>query len=182
MKIKGGPELHAFLQQLPVRMERNVMRGALRAGARVIQQQAKANVPAKSGKLRRAIKVDTVTGDGLVKARVKLRGPHSFVGVFIEYGVRAHVIAPGDAKVGARSLNKKQRASQTDIKRANGLLKIGDHWIRGAVLHPGIAATPFLRPAMDTRAGDAVNAVGEYIAQRLTLGNITVPTIEVEED
>jgi len=48
-RLKGGPELLQLLDQLPKNLERNVIRGGLRAGAKVIQQQAKANVPVKTG-------------------------------------------------------------------------------------------------------------------------------------
>ena len=36
--LKGGPELLRFLDELPKNLERNVIRGGLRAGAKVIQQ------------------------------------------------------------------------------------------------------------------------------------------------
>ena len=55
LRLKGGPELLQLLDQLPKNLERNVIRGGLRAGAKVIQQQAKANVPVKTGQLKRAI-------------------------------------------------------------------------------------------------------------------------------
>ncbi len=45
IRLSGGPELLALLDQLPKNLERNIIRGGLRAGAKVIQQQARANVP-----------------------------------------------------------------------------------------------------------------------------------------
>ena len=55
IRLKGGPELLRLLDELPKNLERNVIRGGLRAGAKVIQQQAKANVPVRTGQLKRAI-------------------------------------------------------------------------------------------------------------------------------
>ena len=54
-RLKGGPELLQLLDQLPKNLERNVIRGGLRAGAKVIQQQAKANAPVRTGQLKKAI-------------------------------------------------------------------------------------------------------------------------------
>ena len=55
IRLKGGPELLRLLDELPKNLERNVIRSGLRAGAKVIQQQAKANVPVRTGKLKKAI-------------------------------------------------------------------------------------------------------------------------------
>jgi hypothetical protein len=48
-------------------------------------------------------------------------------------------------------------------------------------MHPGFAATPFLRPALDAKADEAINVMGAYIRQRLTLGNLRAPTLAVAE-
>ena len=61
IQLKGGPELLRLLDELPKNLERNVIRGGLRAGAKVIQQQAKANVPVKTGQLKRTIGIGTRT-------------------------------------------------------------------------------------------------------------------------
>lgn len=200
--LKGGPELMQFLDQLPPKLEKNVLRGALRAGANVIRDEARANVPVKSGKLRRAIKTDTVTDGGLIKARVKLRGQHSFIGVFLEYGVAPHLITAGDSPYTARTLNSRIKKGGFE-RRENGLLKIfgyeydrrvrtkngtevrsmtiNKHFVRGAVEHPGVAARPFLRPALDTRANEALRAVGAYMEQRLRIGDFSAPALEVDD-
>ncbi len=95
-RLKGGPELLQLLDQLPKILERNVIRGALRAGAKVIQQQAKANVPVKTGQLKRAIGIGTRTDGAKLSSYVKLRGKGSYLGLFIEYGVAPHLILVSD--------------------------------------------------------------------------------------
>ena len=79
-RLKGGPELLQLLDQLPKNLERNVIRGGLRAGAKVIQQQAKANVPVKTGQLKRAIGIGTRTDGAKLSSYVKLRGKGSYLG------------------------------------------------------------------------------------------------------
>lgn len=178
--LKGGPELMQFLDQLPPKLEKNVLRGALRAGANVIRDEARANVPVKSGKLRRAIKTDTVTDGGLIKARVKLRGPHWFIGPFLEFGVAPHFIAAGDSGLSARKLTQRLNRSGGS-NEPGGAMKIGGQFVTGAVLHPGIPARPFLRPALDTRANEALRAVGAYMEQRLRIGDFSAPALEVDD-
>jgi hypothetical protein len=86
-RIKGGKELDALLKQLPVEVETKILRNGLAAGAAVIRDEARLLAPAKSGAMRQAIKTsrDTRRADGLVIAKVKLKGKHSFLGKFIEY-------------------------------------------------------------------------------------------------
>ena len=97
IKLKGGPELLRLLDELPKNLERNVIRGGLRAGAKVIQQQAKANVPVRTGKLKKAIGIGTRVEGSKLSSYVKLRGTGSYLGLFIEYGVAPHLISVSDA-------------------------------------------------------------------------------------
>ncbi len=185
IRLKGGPELLRMLDELPKNLERNVIRGGLRAGAKVIQQQAKANVPVKTGQLKRAIGIGTRTEGARLSSYVKLRGKGSYLGPFIEYGVAPHLISVSDAdkpvretrrgprKVGMGTINKM-------VKR--GSLKIGENFIGPVVMHPGHAAKPFLRPALDQKAEEAVNAMGAYIAHRVQIGNLKAPTLEVDDE
>ena len=203
INLKGGRELMAFLDALPAKIEKNVLRGALRAGAKVIQQEARANVSAKSGLTRKAIKIDTVTDGGQIKARVKLRGKHSYLGWWLEHGVGAHLIISGDSDVSTRALNKRAKKSGVLKDAGNGLIRVGgyeymtgprgqrtdddamkinDKFIRGAVMHPGFAPKPFMRPALDTKAKEAVQAVGDYMKHRLQIGSLNAPALEVDDE
>ena len=179
--LKGGPELLRFLDELPKNLERNVIRGGLRAGAKVIQQQAKANVPVKTGQLKRAIGIGTRTDGSRLSSYVKLRGSGSYLGLFIEYGVAPHLISVADEdrpvrkgrKVGIGTINKM-------VKR--GSLIIGGNFVGPMVMHPGHAAKPFLRPALDQKGAEAVNAVGAYIAHRIQIGNLKAPLLEASDE
>ena len=110
IKLKGGPELLLLLDELPKNLERNVIRGGLRAGAKVIQQQAKANVPVRTGKLKKAIGIGTRVEGSKLSSYVKLRGTGSYVGLFIEYGVAPHLISVSDADKPVRETRRGRRA------------------------------------------------------------------------
>lgn len=185
IRLKGGPELLHLLDELPKNLERNVIRGGLRAGAKVIQQQAKANVPVKTGQLRRAIGIGTRTAGSRLSSYVKLRGSGSYLGLFIEYGVAPHLISVAEADKPVRNTRRGPRKVSIGtinkmVKR--GSLKIGENFVGPIIMHPGHAAKPFLRPALDQKAQEAVNAMGAYIAHRVQIGNLKAPSLEVDDE
>jgi len=50
------------------------------------------------------------------------------------------------------------------------------------VMHPGHAAKPFLRPALDQKAEEAVGAMGAYIAHRVQIGDLKAPKLEIDDE
>lgn len=142
--VKGLAELQKFLDTLPAKVEKNIMRGALRAGMKVVQPVAKENVRKVSGLLAAGLKIGTRSRGGRVTAMLRATGKHGFVAKWIEYGTKAHNIA---AKLG-RDLS------------FGGIF-------RGVVAHPGAKPKPFMRPALDGQAQGAVIAAAEYVKNRL---------------
>lgn len=142
--VKGLAELQTYLDQLAPKIERNILRGALRAGMKVVQPVARANIHSVSGILAAGLKIGSRARGGRVLATLVSRGKHGPLAHLLEYGVKAHTIT---AK-GKKALS------------FNGLLF-------QSVNHPGFAKKPFLRPALDQEATNAVVAAGEYIKQRL---------------
>lgn len=158
VKVTGLKELQKFMSELPDKLQANVMRGALRAGAKVLEAEAKRAVPVDQGVLRNSIRVSTRSKRGVVSASVKAT---DFKAHWIEYGTGAHWISVNpDAKPKAslKTLNK---------ALAKGSLRIGEHFVGAAVHHPGAAAQPYMRPALDARGMDAVLATANYIKTRL---------------
>ncbi len=142
--IKGGEALQKFLTELPVKIEQNIMRSALRAGAKVIADEAKRNVPIQSGDLRNSIRLSTKSRRGRVSATVKAGNKKAWYYRFVEFGTAAHEIKP---------------------KNAKSLFVAGI--FSELVNHPGARAKPFMRPAFDSRSNDAIRAVGLKIKERL---------------
>ncbi len=146
-EVKGLENLQAALEALPANIEKNFMRGALRAGGKEIEQEAKALVPVKSGKLRSTIRTSTGSRGGKVFARVLAgdrRKGGAFWAGFVERGTKAHEIKP------------KNRASLFIA----GLL-------RQIVKHPGARASHFMERAAEGRERAAVQAVANYLKDRL---------------
>lgn len=171
LHIKGGKELDDLLRTLPVKLERNVMRAALAAGARVIMKEAKANAPVGppsftnvmeyggyAGALRDSVRVTTrVVKGGAVTASVKAggrtrKGADVFYAHIVEFGARRHLIRPRAKK-----------------------MEIGGKFVAGEVVHPGVRAQPFMRPALDTKLPEAVDTIANYVRKRLAKEGIDVP-------
>lgn len=148
VEIKGAAELHRFLSQLPVELEKKESRNALRAGAKVLEQEVKAEIPVKEGELRASTKVTAgAKKGGLVYAHVKVGGKKKgdpFYAHMVHEGTKPHEIKP---------------------RRFGSLFFAG--LFRKLVKHPGAKANPFMRRAFDNKAGAAIDAVAAYLRTRI---------------
>jgi HK97 gp10 family phage protein len=151
-KVKGLAEMHKTLQELPVRIERNILRSALAVGARVVAREVKLQAPKDTGELAKGVKVSTDTRGGRVIAKVKLTGPHAFIGPWLEFGTKAHKI----------------------VAKPGGFLLVGNQFVT-SVDHPGIRPRPFMRPAAEQKREEAINAVALKIKQRMTKEGLATP-------
>jgi HK97 gp10 family phage protein len=153
--IIGGAELARMLATLPAKIEQNIMRSALRAGAAVIRAEAKTTAPVLSGALKKSIRISGKAKKGQITVSVKMGGktaPHAHL---VEFGTRAHKIAPNAAQA----------------------LAIGGALVGGAD-HPGAKPSPFFRAAFDAKSAEAIAAVADQIRKRLTKEGINIPAPE----
>lgn len=173
--ISGGRALDELLKTLAPKMQKNIMRAALSAGARIIVKEAKERAPvgptsstneAMYGGYAGALKDSVRLTSGINKkgepfASAKAGGTNKkgadlyYIG-FVEFGTRPHVIRPKGKK----------------------RLQLAGHFIAGTVMHPGTTAKPFMRPAFDAAHGAAVAAVAAKIRERLTKQGLDVPAPE----
>jgi HK97 gp10 family phage protein len=140
--IKGFDEIQKLLDTLPAKIERNALRGALRAGANEILPVAVMNIHSISGRLAGSLKVGTSAERGGARASVYTR---DFKAMWVEWGTRPHTITV-----------RRERA-----------LNFGSAVVHSAH-HPGADPHPFLLPAMDTQASAVLLAAGEYLKTRLS--------------
>jgi hypothetical protein len=56
-RIDGLSDLYKLMQELPGKVEGNIVRGALRAGQTVIKNAIQAKAPQKSGALRNSVRI-----------------------------------------------------------------------------------------------------------------------------
>lgn len=144
VRVNGLAELDRFLQTVPVRIERNVLRSGLRAGMKVILPEARRNVHSVSGLLAAGLRIGTGARGGRVWAYLRARGKHAYVAKWVEFGTRAHRIAAKD----------------------KGWLSFGGLFAK-SVHHPGARPKPFMRPALDAKASAAVLATAEAMRRKL---------------
>lgn len=185
-KFKGGKELQDLLNTLPAKMERNVMRSALRAGAAVIRDAARENINDDTGALSKSVRVSTRARRGEVTATVKAGNKKAFYAHMVEFGTAPHLIEARDEDRPTRKTRKgEKKVSIGTMNRMikQGSLKIGENFIGPVVMHPGAAPKPFMRPAIDQKQDEAVRAVGEQIRKRLTKAGINAPAgLELDEE
>ncbi|WP_395391564.1 HK97 gp10 family phage protein [Novosphingobium sp. BL-8A] len=95
--------------------------------------------------------------DGTFSIRIYVdeRKPDGYLGFFGEYGVAPHLIARTGAKQGRVAVRKAAEGSGNVTLRP---MKIGDRFVSGIIHHPGHAAHPFMRVALDTTVDDAIAA------------------------
>ena len=169
IKVTGLAELQKFLDTLPGKMQNNILRGALRSGAKPMLEAARQAAPvgepsdaakrkykvyagALRDSLRVSARIDRRNGNVVasIKAGGKSRrtGADVFYANFSEFGTRPHALSKN-----------------------------------GESNHPGTAPRPFMRPAIDSQAQTSVLAVGEYIKKRLSVKNgIDTSDIEIGID
>lgn len=184
--VTGLAELNKFLQELPIKVEKNILRGALRAGANVIRDKARSNLAAngsvKTGELQRGLKVSTRSKRGIVIAKVQASSTADNRALWLEYGTREHFISVQESEKPIntrRGIHKGKAVSMTTINR--NVLQIGANFVGPTVHHPGARAMPYLRPALDGGAQDAILAAGNYIKDRLaTKHGLDTASIEIE--
>lgn len=157
--VTGLRELQAFLDELPSNVEKKILRGALRAGMKTVQPVANANVHSVSGLLAAGLKIGTRARGGRVTASLKATGVHGYLARWVEFGTKAHNIAA----------------------KQNGWLSFGGIFAK-SVAHPGAKPHPFMRPALDSQAQNAVVAAAEYMKTRLTKQGLDTSAVLIEGD
>lgn len=150
--IQGGRELADFLDTLAPKMQKNVNRAALRAGAAVFREEVRQNVPVSSGELRKSVRITTRARNGQASASVKIGNSKAWYAHLVEFGTRPHKIEPKDGT--ALSLNGNPRR---------------------AVEHPGSQGRPFVRPAVDAKFSEAVATVEKRMRELLTAQGLNRP-------
>lgn len=175
--LKGGPELLALLDQLPERLAKNLLRRTISVGGRIVRDEARLLAPKGTGLLARSIRLGSPKYDAataLVSVRIKIggdkgdKGQHQFLATIWEYGSAAY---------SGQSWRRDGRNRKRSVKvKFDGKTFFGRY--------PDVAghrARPFMRPAMDTKAGEAINAMGRFLSEYLTWGEVRSPGLAVAD-
>lgn len=142
-EVKGLKELNEALQQLPQNIAKNVLRGATSAGAAVIRKEARQRAPVFDGQMS-----DNHPPPGTLRKSVyqsQRRMLSSAVKQVFHVGVRT-----------GKSL--KDKAGRTLDAYYWRFVEFGTS---------KMAARPFLRPAFEAKKQAAVDAIKDYLAERI---------------
>lgn len=150
--IQGGRELDQLLQTLPGKMQKNINRTGLRAGAAVLLGEVKANIPVDSGDLLASARITSRARGADVSVSVKVGNRVAWYAHLVEFGTRPHEIRP---------------------REQGGALQFGGVTTR-SVQHPGTRPRPFMRPAVDLKLPAAIEAITAKIRDRLTRRGLNV--------
>ena len=161
--VSGLKELDDLLKQLPVKIERNVMRGAMRAGQKVIADAAKNNLrqngSVDTGELERSVRIRFKRKSekfGWIRAFVMAGNKQAYYSHMVEFGTASYYSGKG------RTVGKPYEITP----KVAGSLFLGGV-LRESVTHPGIKPKPFMRPAIDNNSDAAIKAVVEYMQKRI---------------
>jgi len=140
-RVAGLAELYQTLEQLPLKLEKNILRGAIRAGAKVVADDARRRAPVLT-------EADPRRVPGALAKSVRV----------MSTGVKGGVVKGGVVVGQGRTLVGRGAGRQVaDVFYA--------HFVEYGTVN--MAARPFLRPAMDSKSGEAVEVTAQYIRDRL---------------
>jgi len=176
--VQGLAELDALLKTLPAKIEANILRGAVRAGQKVVRDKAVQEAPEDSGELKRSIRVKTdmrALRRGYVRADVVAGNPVAWYAHLVHFGTatfyqgsgrsvrKPYVISATDnagKRFGSRELRRINRGSQASALYFQGKMV-------EKVVHPGARANPFMSRAAEVLNGPALDAFVAYVQKRL---------------
>ena len=161
--IKGLAELDKLLKELPVKIERNVIRGALRAGQKnmldAAKDKLKQNGSIKTGELERSLRIRFKRKSerwGWVRSYLIAGNKTAWYSHLVEYGTASFYAGTGTSKRQPYEIKPKNRKSLFFAGIARKL-----------ITHPGARPKPFMRPAWDTTNQQSIDSIAEYIRIRL---------------
>lgn len=168
--LKGREGMQRRRNEVPDKI-RKILRGAARAGATVIADDAKQRVASDAVRegviIGRSKEVDErIT----VKIAVK-EGWARSLGTWLEYGTSAHFISVdpnfAEGRTAARVNKLDTDAAKEGRSGPGATLVINGKPVGATVFHPGTSAEPWLRTARDVKARDAIQTAQEYITTRV---------------
>lgn len=161
------------IQRLPGQMRDNVARGAARAFAKPIVEDARQRCHDKE--VADGLKVTTRLEGAVAIARIQTSGPGAYKAPWLEYGTLPHFIAVDERDREGRSVGRINRLNKQADQE--GSLRIGGNFVGPVVHHPGESKVKyrFLRPAVDTQTEAGFDAAVGYIAARISTGDLDSP-------
>lgn len=168
--VKGREAEQRRRDQAPDKLRR-ILRGAARAGAAVIADEAK--LRAASDVVRDGVVIGRAKErEGAIEVRITVeKGWAHSLGIWQEYGTSAHFISVdpnfAEGRTAARVNIRDTEAAKSGQAGPGRSLFINGKPVGATVYHPGTRAVPWLRPARDVKAREAIAAAQEHITARV---------------
>jgi HK97 gp10 family phage protein len=161
--ISGLKELDAMLKQLPANIERNVIRAALKKGQEVladaVKSKLRSNGSVDSGELEKSVRVRFKRRSekfGWIRSYVMAGSKEAYYAHMVEFGTASYYEGNGRTVGGPYKIYPK----------VAGSLFLGSIFAE-ATIHPGIKPKPFMRPTADNYSDAAIDAVANYMTERI---------------
>lgn len=143
--VHGLDELNVKLAKLAPRVQKNVLRGMVRAGAGVVKKKALANLGGKAGRKDVVVRASrSKSKGGKAVASVGVSSDKFYLN-YLETGTAPHVIKTSRKKV----------------------LSSGEEVFGVKVHHPGQPKAPFLEPALSMSQEQIIEKMKQYGAKRI---------------
>ena len=161
--VGGLAELDQLMKSLPAKIEKNVLKGALRAGQKVMLQGAKNH-------LSEVTKRDSGALENILRIRLARKAERfgwvrSYLVAGDKYAFYSHMVEFGTASFYSGA-GKTVGAPYVIAAQAKKSLFFGGE-AKEVVLHPGIKPKPFMRPAMDEQAENSLKAMIQFMQKRI---------------
>lgn len=169
VKVDGLADLKKMMQDLPVKIEANITRGAMRAGQTVVMNAAKNIAPIDKGDLRKSIRIRAdrkAQKRGFVRVDLVAGSKDVWYAHLIEYGTASFYSGKGQTVGKPYIIKGKEGGKEASTTRKRKALKIGATFV-DQVVHPGIKPQPFMRPAIDQNLQKAIDTVAQYFKTRV---------------
>ena len=158
--VTGLDELQKQLEEFPVKIEKNIMRGAIRAGLMPIIKEAKALCPVKSGALQKSIRIKFRNRSqqyGWIRGVISAGNFDAWYAHIIEFG-------SGSFYEGSGTKSKK---APYEIKPRGAKSLFFAGLMREQIVHPGVHPVAFMRKAVDRKTQEGLEAFKAYLAERI---------------
>ncbi len=142
VKVNGMEELLKSLKKLPGNLQKNVLSGAIRAGAKLIADEARQNVPKDSEHLKKSILVR--------KRRSKNKDVLYFTVAPVTSVIHQFQDISGEKHYNYGNIVEEGR-SAFSIEHGSSKMP----------------AQPYMRPAFESKGKEAINATRKYMEKRL---------------
>lgn len=147
--VRGERETIAALRAFPEKIQRRGLIRVLRAGGFVVRDRARTKIRPVSGRLARSLRVTVKRyRNGLMVARIiagrRVKKDDPFYALFVERGTKPHEIRP---------------AGRKSLFLAGVFAEV--------VKHPGAKPQPYLLPALEEGADQALEAMRAELASVL---------------